>query len=66
MSSHNKILRLLKLLQGEKDPQKRQEIIELRRKTLLKWLIIGAKNLLKRYTPVGNRLNVLSQNIGMI
>lgn len=52
MARQNKILRLLKLLQGEKDPQKRQEIIELSRKTLLKWFLIRAKNLLKGSIPV--------------
>lgn len=52
MARQNKILRLLKLLQGERDPQKRQEIIELSRKTLLKWFLIGAKNLLGGSIPV--------------
>lgn len=52
MARQNKILRLLKLLQGERDPQKRQEIIELSRKTLLKWFLIGAKNLLRGSIPV--------------
>lgn len=52
MARQNKILRLLKLLQGEKDPQKRQEIIEWSRKTLLKWFLIRAKNLLKGSIPV--------------
>lgn len=41
------MLRLLKILQGEKDPEKRKEIIKLSRKTLLKWFLIGAKILLK-------------------
>lgn len=45
-------MRLLKLLQGERDPQKRQEIIELSRKTLLKWFLIRAKNLLRGSIPV--------------
>jgi hypothetical protein len=52
MAGQKKILRLLKLLQGEKDPEKRQEIIELSRKTLLKWFLIGAKNLLKGTIPI--------------
>lgn len=52
MARQNKILRLLKLLQGERNPQKRQEIIELSRKTLLKWFLIGAKNLLGGSIPI--------------
>lgn len=52
MAGQNKILRLLKLLYGEKNPEKRQEIIELSRKTLMKWFLIGANNLLKGSIPV--------------
>lgn len=52
MARQNKVLRLLKLLYGEKDPQKRQEIIVFSRKTLMKWFLIGAKNLLKGTIPV--------------
>uniref|UniRef100_K1QA51 Uncharacterized protein n=1 Tax=Magallana gigas TaxID=29159 RepID=K1QA51_MAGGI len=52
MARQNKVLRLLKLSYGEKDPQKRQDIIELSRKTLMKWFLIEAKNLLKGTIPV--------------
>lgn len=46
--------------------KKRQEIIELSRKTLLKWFLIRAQIYWKDLILSTNRLNVLSRNIGMI
>lgn len=45
-------MKLLKLLQGERDPQQRQEIFEINRKAFMKWFLIGAKNLLKGTIPI--------------
>lgn len=47
-----KLLRTLRRLQHERDPEKRTAIIELGRKALMKWFLAGAKNLLKGVIPI--------------
>lgn len=50
-----KLLRTLRRLQHERDPEKRTEIIELGRKALMKWFLAGAKNLLKGVIPINKQ-----------
>ena len=52
---HRRLLHLLKRLKNERDPQRREEIIALGRKALLKWFLVGARNLLKRVIPLNKR-----------
>lgn len=50
-----KLLRTLRRLQHERDPEKRTEIFELVRKALMKWFLDGAKNSLKRVIPINKQ-----------
>lgn len=50
-----KLLRLLKRLQRERNPDKRSEIIASGRKALMKWFLVGARNLLKGIIPVNKQ-----------
>lgn len=50
-----KLLCTLRRLQHEQDPEKRREIIELGRKTLMKWFLAGAKNSLKGVIPINKQ-----------
>ena len=50
-----RLLFLLKRLKNERDPQRREEIIRLGRRTLMRWFLVGAKNLLKGVIPLTKR-----------
>ena len=52
---HRRLLHLLKRLKNERDPQRREEIIALGRKALLKWFLVGARHLLKGVIPLNKR-----------
>ena len=50
-----KLVSLLKRLRRERDPQKREKLIRLGRKALMKWFLVGAANLLKGVIPLNQR-----------
>ena len=50
-----KLVSLLKRLRRERDPQKREKLIRLGRKALMKWFLVGAANLLKGVIPLNKR-----------
>lgn len=50
-----KLLRLLKRLQRERNPDKRSEKAS-GRKALMKWFLVGARNLLKGIIPVNKQV----------
>ena len=45
----------MKRLRVERDPQRREQIIKLGRKALMRWFLVGAKNLLKGVIPLNRR-----------
>ena len=50
-----KLVSLLKRLRRERDPQKREKLIRLGRKALMKWFLLGAANMLKGVIPLNKR-----------
>ena len=46
---------LLKRLRVERNPQRREQIIKLGRRALMRWFLVGAKNLLKGVIPLNGR-----------
>ena len=50
-----RLLYLLKRLRVERNPQRREQIIKLGRKALMRWFLVGAKNLLKGVIPLNRR-----------
>ena len=49
------LLYLLKRLRVERDPERREQIIKLGRRALMRWFLEGAKNLLKGVIPLNRR-----------
>ena len=46
---------MLKRLRVERDPERRKQIIKLGRRALMRWFLVGAKNLLKGVIPLNRR-----------
>ena len=45
----------MKRLRVERNPQRREQIIKLGRRALMRWFLVGAKNLLKGVIPLNRR-----------
>ena len=50
-----RLLYLLKLLRIKRDPERREQILKLGRRALMRWFLVGAKNLLKGVIPLNKR-----------
>ena len=50
-----RLLYLLKRVRVERDPERREQIIKLGRRALMRWFLVGATNLLKGVIPLNGR-----------
>ena len=50
-----RLLYLLKRLRVERDPERREQIIKVGRRALMRWFLMGAKNPLKGVIPLNKR-----------